>query len=113
MFTTTWMDDKGNIHYIAGDPFRLDLINIYNEDEPIDFAGWTVQLRVFDPTGNKTLIEFSEDDCDLTVPGALAIEKNLVEMKDLQPGQYYFDWKMGEPNKEPTTWLNNKLFFVE
>lgn len=113
MFNTTWMDESGNIHYISGDPFEINWIDIKDEDGSlIDLAGWKIKLRVFNSAGRNTILELTETDCDLTIPGTLTIRKAAADMV-MQVGKYYFDWRMGKTEEELTTWLNNKTFFVE
>jgi hypothetical protein len=107
------MDEQGNIHYINGDPFHLELININEDGNIIDLFGWQVRLLIFD-INNNTVKEITEADCDVSVPGTLIISQTANQMVDLKVGQrYYYDLKLAEPGKELLTWINNKLFIVE
>ena len=108
---STFMDIDGNIRCISGDPFDLHLI-IDDEGTPIDFDGWSIHLRAFNPKGNTTIVEFNEDDVDTLIPGVLIFKKPAAD-SEFPIGTFNYDWKMGEPGKEPVTVLNNKLFIVE
>ncbi len=113
MYISSYMDEKGNIHYINGDPLNLELININEDGIIINLSSWQIRLRIFD-INNNTIIELTEADCDVTVPGTLIISKSASQMISLKVGQkYYYDLKLAEPTKEFVTWINNKLFMVE
>jgi len=113
MYISSYMDEKGNIHYINGDPLNLELININEDGNIINLSGWQIRLRIFD-INNNTIIELTEADCITTIPGALTISKAASAMIALKVGKkYYYDLKLAEPTKEFVTWINNKLFIVE
>lgn len=108
---TTTMDADGNIRCVSGDPFELHLI-IDDDGTPINFDGWYIHLRAFNPKGNATIVEFNTEDVDASIPGVLIFKKPAAG-SEFPIGTFNYDWKMGEPGKEPFTWQNNKLFLVE
>jgi hypothetical protein len=76
------MDEQGNIHYINGEPFHLELININEDGNIIDLFGWQVRLLIFD-INNNTVKEITEADFDVSVPGTLIISQTANHVYNL------------------------------
>jgi hypothetical protein len=106
----TKMDERGNIYHTSGETFNLKL-NVLEDDVPIDFANWHIELKIFNSTGEIKILNETEG-IDISVPGWLIIKMPPSELQ-LPIGTYYYDLKVTRPNGDIEVWLNNNKFIVE
>lgn len=106
----TRMDERGNIYHTAGETFNLKL-NVLEDDIPIDFANWQVELKIFNSTTEIKIIN-ENNGIDISIPGWLIIKVAPSEMQ-IPVGTYYYDLKVTRPNGDIEIWLNNNKFIVD